>query len=142
MRNMVKMVSNMSTIKVKVTVGEATVEVEAPPDKIEEAVKNIVSALKSVQPTQQPKREQAKAITCRAVLDAMIQEGWMRVERTLSEVAAEIARRGYSYDRTAVAHVLLDLVRMGVLERRGEARRYAYIQPQAGGQESQPLTVE
>ncbi|MEM4375011.1 MAG: hypothetical protein QXI97_08495 [Nitrososphaerota archaeon] len=138
---MVKMVPNMSTIKVRLTIGDTTAEVEAPPEKIEEAVKTIVSALRSTQQDTIPKRQQTKAVTCRTVIDEMIGEGWMHAERTLSEVAAEIARRGYSYDRTAIAHVLLDLVRLGVLERRGEARRYVYIQSSASGR-GQPFSAE
>ena len=49
-------------------------------------------------------------------------------ERTLSEVHEEMARRGYHYDRTAVAHALVDLVREGTLFRDGVMRNYRYIQ--------------
>jgi len=39
-----------------------------------------------------------------------------------------MARRGFQYDRTAVAHALIDLVKDGVLNREGIPRRYQYIQ--------------
>jgi hypothetical protein len=132
----------MSSVKVKVTVGDTTVEVEAPPDKIEDAVKHVLNALRSTPPAESVRRQPTKQVTCRAVIEDMVAEGWMKVERTLSEVAAELSRRGYNYDRTAIAHVLLDLVRLGLLERRGEPRRYAYVQTVPRGQESQSATLE
>jgi hypothetical protein len=39
-----------------------------------------------------------------------------------------MGRRGYHFDRTAVAHALTDLVREGLLTRMGEARGYRYVQ--------------
>jgi len=39
-----------------------------------------------------------------------------------------MARRGFHYDRTAVAHALIDLVKDGVLNREGRPRRYQYVQ--------------
>jgi hypothetical protein len=43
-------------------------------------------------------------------------------------VHSEMARKGYHYDRTAVAHALIDLVRENVLTREGPPRRYQYAQ--------------
>ncbi len=132
----------MSTIKVKVTIGETTVEVEAPAEKIEEAVKHVLSALRTHQPAENTTKQPTKQVTCRAVIENMMEEGWLRTERTLAEVAAEISRRGFNYDRTAVAHVLLDLVRLGLLERRGEPRRYAYVMAKPRSLDSQSVSLE
>jgi len=41
---------------------------------------------------------------------------------------SEMARRGLHYDRTAVAHALIDPVKGGVLNREGRPRRYQYVQ--------------
>ena len=40
--------------------------------------------------------------------------------------------RGYSFDVTAVAHVLLELVREEVLDREGSPRRYLYVERRRG----------
>ncbi len=39
-----------------------------------------------------------------------------------------MARRGFHYDRTAVAHALIDLVKDGILTCEGKPRRYQYAQ--------------
>lgn len=117
----------MTTTKIKITVGNTTVEIEAPLEGLEEAVRNVLSALRTEPPAQQSKPQQSRRpMTCRAVVQELVENGWMSAGRTLSEVVAELERRGYIYDSTAVAHVLLDLVRSGVLERVGEPRRYVY----------------
>jgi len=118
----------LSAIKVKITTGTATVEVEAPIEKIEEAVKNVLAALKTAEPPPAKPSTSKKPITCRKAVEELLHAGWMKNGRTLSEVAAELERRGFLYDTTAVAHVLLDLVRSGVLERVGEPRRYVYVE--------------
>lgn len=118
----------MTTAKIKITVGTITVELEAPIEKIDEAVKNTIAAIRATEPL--PSREftaPRKPATCKkAVLD-LVEGGWLNTGRTLSEVSAELDRKGFSYDTTAVAHVLLDLVREGILERLGEPRRYVYV---------------
>jgi len=117
----------MSTTKVKITVGNTTVEIEAPIDDLEEAVRNVLAALKTEpSPPQQRVQTTRRTMTCRSAVEELVGTGWMKNGRTLSEVAAELERRGFTYDSTAVAHVLLDLVRSGVLERVGEPRRYVY----------------
>ena len=55
-------------------------------------------------------------------------ESWFSKHRGLSEVHSEMARRGFHYDRTAVAHALIDLVKDGILTREGKPRRYQYAQ--------------
>ncbi|MDJ0269838.1 MAG: hypothetical protein NXY59_04695 [Aigarchaeota archaeon] len=124
-----------STIKVRITIGNTTVEVEAPPDQLEEAVRNVVAAIKaagiaaqSEQPQLIPERKEQRAVTCRRIVEELLGEGWFSKPRSLGEVASELARRGFSYDRTAIAHVLLDMVREGLMRREGEARSYLYIE--------------
>jgi hypothetical protein len=75
--------------------------------------------------------------TCKGLIVGLWGEGWFGVGRSLGEVHGELGRRGFHYDRTAVAHALVDLVREGVLTRVGRARRYRYLQkrppPSAAG---------
>ena len=123
-------------IKVEVVIGPATVRIEAPPDKLEEAVRNAISALKTALPQlgsrlekpmakmEKPKRKPLP--TCSGLLRGLIEEGWFDQPRTLSEVVQELAKRGYHYDSTAVSHSLLDLVRERALIREGAPRRYTY----------------
>ena len=131
--------SKEEKVRVEVVIGPATVRVEAPPDKIEEAVKNAISALKSALPqlgaeVQQqagsmakPERPRRKpAPTCSGLIRGLMEEGWFDSPRTLSEVVQELAKRGYQYDSTAVSHSLLDLVRERALIREGVPRRYTY----------------
>ncbi len=129
----------MNNIKVRITIGNTTVEIEAPPDKLEEAVKQVVSAIKSTYTQEQVQpifeKRTMKNVTCRGIIEEMLREGWFNTPRSLAEVASELARRGYNYDRTAIAHVLLDMVRMGLLVREGEARNYVYSTPRRGGVE-------
>lgn len=119
----------MTTARIKINIGNITVEIEAPIDKIEEAVKNTINAIKVAEPTasQTPSKPSRKPITCKSAVSELIETGWMDEGRSLAEVVAELGRRGFFYDATAVAHVLLDLVREGVLERMGEPRRYLYV---------------
>lgn len=127
-------------VRVEVVIGPATVRVEAPPDKLEEAVRNAISALRSVYPqlgseavkapeeavSGEKKASRRPSPTCSSLLRALIEEGWFDRPRTLSEVVQELAKRGYQYDPTAVSHSLLDLVREKALVREGVPRRYTY----------------
>ena len=122
-----------STIRVKVRVAGMEFEIEAPPDKIQEAVDQVLSvALKhgAAAPPRAPEGVALGegAITCKGLIKALWREGWFSAPRSLAEVHEEMARRGWHYDRTAVAHALLDLVREGVLSRQGKPRRYRYVQ--------------
>jgi len=122
-------------VKVKITVGQTSVEIEAGREDLEDSVGRVLSALRSAgiyvqheEKAQPVSESEQKAVTCRRVIDEMLAEGWFREPRSLSAVASELSRRGFSYDRTAIAHVLLDMVRQDILRREGEARRYAYIE--------------
>jgi len=120
----------LTNVKIKITMGEATVELEAPVEHIEEAVKKVLSALKTAEPSATEKESvpRKSSPTCRAVVEELVSEGWFKSGRTLSETANELKRRGFLYDTTAIAHVLLDLVRERILTRVGEPRRYLYTQ--------------
>ena len=122
--NLFIMLMNNDKIKVKITIGNASVEIEAYPDQIEDAVRRVVSALNTQPAARQ--QEKRRGTTCRDILERLIDEGWFSQYRTLSEVTAELARRGYFYDSTAIAHGLLDLVREEKLVRDGSPRRYMY----------------
>lgn len=131
MRKMVKM-NTSERIRVKITVGNATVEIEASPDQLEEAVRRVVAALGRQEVGGRVVGERRRVTTCRDVLERLIDEGWFSVSRSLSDVVAEIGRRGFSYDSTAIAHGLLDLVREERLVREGVPRRYTYRARQGG----------
>lgn len=120
-------------IKIEVTIGPATVRIEAPPDRVEEAVKQVISALKASLPQlkieEKPEVKEVKSRslpTCSILIKNLVNEGWFDKPRTLSETVQELARRGYNYDSTAVSHSLLDLVRERILTREGSPRRYVY----------------
>lgn len=131
--------SKEEKIKVEIVLGPATIRVEAPPDQVEEAVRNAIAALKSALPQLGSELERGRATmakpekpkrkplpTCSGLLRNLIEEGWFDQPRTLSEVVQELAKRGYHYDPTAVSHSLLDLVRERTLIREGAPRRYTY----------------
>jgi len=129
-------------IKVEVQIGPATVRVEAPPERLEEAVKQVVSAIKDVLPqisaeglgqVQRGERARRRQPTCSELLRGLMEEGWFDTPRSLSEVVQELARRGYNYNSTAVSHSLLDLVRERSLSREGTPRRYVYFRSKREG---------
>ncbi|MFB0569528.1 MAG: hypothetical protein ACETV0_07955 [Nitrososphaeria archaeon] len=128
--------SGSDRVRVRVKVGSAEVEIECDRSVVEQTVKQVVSALQSSMPsrleqpstTQTPLRTSKRGLTCRDVVAALYDEGWFSESRSLGQVSAELSRRGYNYDSTAVAHVLLDLVRQNILTRTGTSRRYRYVQ--------------
>jgi hypothetical protein len=113
--------------------GAWEIEITCSHDKIQQAVESVLAGMTSKEPLSiemeetAPEREKHFE-TCRGLLQRMWEEGWFSVPRPLSEVHDEMARRGYHYDRTAVAHALVDLVREGVLHREGGMRNYRYVQ--------------
>jgi len=134
--------SSQEKIRIEVEIGPATVRVEAPPDKLEEAVKQVISAIKAVLPEisaevgQVQRGERARRRmqpTCSELLRGLMEEGWFDTPRSLSEVVRELARRGYNYNSTAVSHSLLDLVRERSLSREGTPRRYVYFRSKREG---------
>jgi len=139
---------------VRVKVGSAEVEIECDRSVVEQTIKQVVSALQSSMPggLEQPSTPQVaprtsrRGLTCRDVVASLYDEGWFSESRALAQVSAELSRRGYNYDSTAVAHVLLDLVRQNILTRTGTSRSYRYVQrtPPEGseGLESSPRSID
>jgi hypothetical protein len=122
-------------VTVKLKRGSWEIEITSPADKVQQAVESVIAGMASKEETTLASPEspsegggEKRFETCRGVLQKMWKEGWFTSERTLSEVDEEMARRGYHYDRTAVSHALVDLVREGTLFRDGAMRNYRYVQ--------------
>lgn len=119
-------------IRLKMKVGNLEFEIECREDQLEEAVKNILSTVTEYarEPIVVSERHlpPARAETCKGLIQKLWSEGWFASPRALGDVHSEMARRGFHYDRTAVAHALIDLVKDGLLTREGRPRRYRYAQ--------------
>jgi hypothetical protein len=115
-------------------IGDIEFEIESQEDQIQTAVERILSTvtarLKDTQLTQQQERQAPppRAETCKGVIQKLWEESWFAEPKGLDDVHSELARRGFHYDRTAVAHALVDLVKDNVLTRLGRPRRYQYAQ--------------
>ncbi len=120
-------------VKVRLRRGDIEIEVESPVDRVPEVVSKLLEGL-----SQSPKAEERPpappgGATCRGLIEQLWSEGWFAEPRGLREVAAELSRRGYHYDATAISHALTDLVRAGVLTRIGTPRTYRYVQRRPPG---------
>jgi hypothetical protein len=120
-------------IRVKMRVGEIEFEIECQEDQLQAAVDRILSTVtEKLKQTPLTITERAaappRAETCKGVIQKLWEEGWFATPKSLSEVHSEMAKRGFHYDRTAVAHALIDLVKDGILTRDGKPRRYQYAQ--------------
>ena len=115
-------------------IGEIEIEIESQEDQLKSAVDQILSTVteklkdtRLATITERP-APPPRAETCKGVIQKLWEESWFSHPRGLSEVHSEMARRGFHYDRTAVAHALIDLVKDGILNREGKPRRYQYAQ--------------
>jgi len=120
-------------VRVKMKVGSIEFEIECREDQVQEVVQKVLVtateyASKSIAAASESMPPFVRAETCRSIVERLWREGFFTEARSLDDVHREMTRIGYHYDRTAVAHVLLDLVRDGLLTREGKARRYFYIQ--------------
>ncbi|MDP8023179.1 MAG: hypothetical protein ACP5LF_02065 [Nitrososphaeria archaeon] len=120
--------NNSNNIKIKLKKGDWEIEVECPEDKINEIIPKILSSIPIQQQQEFNKESTRKGVTCKDLLTQLWKEGWFSQERSLYEVDEELQRRGYHYDRSAIAHALTDMVREGVLTRVGSPRNYRYSQ--------------
>ncbi len=127
--------SKKPPIRLKMTIGEVEAEIECEESQLQSAVEDLVTALQKQSETlskisniSKSQKTIPKKQTCKTIITELWEEGWFSVSRNLGEVHEEMARQGYHYDRTAVAHTLVDLVREGVLTRQGGARQYHYVQ--------------
>jgi hypothetical protein len=125
-------ITPQQTIKVKMRVGNVEFEIEGTVDQCNEAVgkflATVTEKLKESPLMGEGGLAAPRAETCRMIIQRLWEEGWFSTARGLGEVHGEMARRGFHYDRTAVAHALIDLVKDGVLTREGKPRRYQYAQ--------------
>jgi hypothetical protein len=119
-------------ITVKLKRGSWEIEITSPEDKVQQAVESVIAGMASkdmaLAEPESPGTDQRRFETCRGMLLIMWEEGWFSMSKSLAEVHEEMSRRGYHYDRTAVAHTLVDLVREGTLFREGSMRNYRYVQ--------------
>lgn len=120
-------------IKVKMRVGNIEFEIECQEEQLQAAIEKILTSItnkiKEIPVTlTSPRASTPRAETCKGVIQKLWMEGWFATPRNLGEVHTEMAKRGYHYDRTAVAHALIDLVKEGILSRDGKPRRYQYAQ--------------
>ncbi len=121
-------------IHVKMKIGEIEFEIDAQPDQIQTAVNQILTTVtehsKNLNITQANERPASlpRAETCRGVIQKLWEDNWFTEPRGLDDVHTELARKGFHYDRTAVAHALVDLVKDNILTRIGKPRRYQYAQ--------------
>ena len=119
-------------IRVKMKIGEIEFEIECQEDQLQTAVDKILSTvtakLKETPMMTEKVTTLHRAETCKGLIQKLWEEDWFITPKGLREAHSEMARRGFHYDRTAVAHALIDLVKDGVLTREGKPRRYQYAQ--------------
>lgn len=123
---------NPPSVTVRLKRGAWEIEITAQENRVQQAVESVLAGMASKEPVlvqpQETIPDQRKFETCRGVINTMWKEGWFAAPKALSEVHEEMSRRGYHYDRTAVSHTLVDLVREGALFRDGSMRNYRYVQ--------------
>ena len=118
-------------IKVKMKIGDIEFEIESQEDQLQTAVDRILATVtERMKDTRLIERQAPppRAETCRSIIQKLWEEKWFNTPKGLDEVHTELARRGFHYDRTAVAHALVDLVKDNILTRIGKPRRYQYAQ--------------
>ena len=118
-------------IHVKMKIGDIEFEIESQEDQLQTAVDRILAIVtERIKDTRLTERlaPPPRAETCKGIIQRLWEEDFFTKPQGLGEVHAEMARRGFHYDRTAVAHALIDLVKDGVLTREGKPRRYQYAQ--------------
>ncbi len=124
-------------IRVKMKIGDVEFEIECQEDQLQATVdkilKTVTERLKETQIMTDRTASVSRAETCKGIIQKLWAEGWFSTAKGLGEVHSELAKRGFHYDRTAVAHALIDLVKDGILTREGKPRRYQYAQKRPPG---------
>ena len=119
-------------IQVKMKIGDIEFEIQCQEEQLQAAVDKILSTvtkrLEGAKLMTERVASPTRAQTCKEVIRKLWEEGWFVTRKNLGQVHSEMARRGFHYDRTAVAHALIDLVKEGILTRQGKPRRYQYTQ--------------
>lgn len=130
------------SVTVRLKRGAWEIEITSPEDRVQQAVESVLAGMASKEPAlvdaQEAEPDSRRFETCRGLLVTMWREGWFATPKALSEAHEEMSRRGYHYDRTAVAHTLVDLVREGMLFRDGSMRNYRYVQKHPFGKQGEP----
>jgi hypothetical protein len=62
-----------------------------------------------------------------SIIRSLIEAGYFKQERSISEIAREMGARGYPLELMYLSPLLLQMVRTGELKRAGERGRYKYI---------------
>ena len=124
--------SKPQNVTVRLKRGAWEIEITSPEDRVQQAVESVLAGMASkesvlVEPENREEGDR-RFETCRGLITTLWKEGWFARQHTLAEVHEEMSRRGFHYDRTAVAHTLADLVREGTLYRDGGMRNFRYIQ--------------
>ncbi|MEM1544074.1 MAG: hypothetical protein QXH97_02070 [Candidatus Bathyarchaeia archaeon] len=136
--------SEKPLVHIKMKVGNIEFEISCLQDQVKDVIDKVLSSVSAhaSKPLSAPETPPSpvRAETCRGVIERLWREGWFATPRSLNDVHKEMTRIGYHYDRTAVAHVLLDLVRDGILTREGKAKRYLYAQKRPPPQQAQAKT--
>jgi len=118
-------------------IGDVEFEIECQEDQLQATVdkilKTVTERLKETQIMTDRTASVSRAETCKGIIQKLWAEGWFSTAKGLGEVHSELAKRGFHYDRTAVAHALIDLVKDGILTREGKPRRYQYAQKRPPG---------
>lgn len=119
-------------IRIKMKIGEFEFEIECMEDQLQSTIDKVLATvterLKDTRLLTERATPPPRAETCKGIIQKLWQGEWFTTHRSLGDVHSEMARRGYHYDRTAVAHALIDLVKDGILTREGKPRRYQYAQ--------------
>lgn len=122
-------------IRVKLKYQGVEAEIECGEEQVKKAVEEFLSAFQNISlPDRDFSKSESEIIkepipsTCRGALLNLWKTGWFNTGRTLGDVHEELSKRGFHYDRTAVAHTLADLVRSDILYRGGRKGRYVYFQ--------------
>ena len=133
-RNKIQLSENPKSpnVTIRLKRGAWEIEINTQEDRVQQAVESVLAGMASKEPvlvdSQDSNLSERRGETSRGVITTMWKEGWFSTPRALSEVHEEMSRRGYHYDRTAVSHSLVDLVREGSLFRDGSMRNYRYVQ--------------
>ena len=119
-------------VTVRLKRGLWEIEITSEREGLQQAVESVLAGMSSKEPMVVEPEDAGPNVrrgqTSRGVLTTMWKEGWFASPRSLAEVHEEMSRRGYHYDRTAVSHTLVDLVREGSLYRDGSMRNFRYVQ--------------
>ncbi len=120
-------------VHIKMKVGNIEFELDCREDQVQELVQKILASAteyagKTVNVPIERTSSPVRADTCRDIAERLWNEGFFSEPKLLGDVHEEMTRIGYHFDRTAVSHVLRDMVRDGIITREGKPRGYLYVQ--------------